>query len=489
VLARPSPLKFITPAIATWMAVAALGVAVLSVYVDTRGKLRAAYGELLVCLTGSIDVAAEDAQRAVRRRVWTNRREEMAKCAEAADRVATARLAKWHAPGLIRAAERAAEALRDGQRPGNAAELWSAGASLSWRTMPDPKDPRAPIPLVDRELEELRALVPGALFLVDREARGGDGELRATLSDEDLVLSPEGDKPFRRASWQPHLVMSSRQRGFSPEVELSKWLAFKADDSLWVVEKDPAGAARGDRRWLGDETATALEGCRATSGDVLLVKTAAGANVYLLETDIELVHEIVAPARDEASNRSGFNLACDGDLFRVTWATSDPVTAPTYKLGVDVDIPTDPQRHRVDVLTCTRSECSHEQMEVHGLDVMWLSAGGWSSSWGLGAPDAYAVGERILLVWEGTGFLRYRFAPLEDLSDAKTESVVEVLRTQDKGPPDPRAIGYNRWRAFARGDALLLAVTDESQVPYKGTTLFVRFDEGGAVELLRPPAK
>jgi hypothetical protein len=471
------------------MVVAAVVVTLLSGYLGTRAELRKAYGELLVCVAGPVDVGPEDAERAVRRRVWPNRGEEMASCADAADRVADARLAKWHAPAVVRAAERAAEALRQERRPSNAEELWSSGASLGHRTTPDPNDPRVPAPLVDRELEELRVLVPGSLFLVDRAARGGDDELRATLyGNKDLVLSPEGGKPFRRASWQPHQIINSSRSGLYAEVELSKWLAFKAEDSLWIVEKDTRGEPKGDRQWLGDEKAAAIDGCITTTGDVLLVKTAAGANVYRLDKEIELVHEIVEPGRDEASNRSGFHLACDGDLLRVTWATSDPATPPTYKTGVDVDIPTDPQRHRVDLVTCTRSDCSHEQMEVNGLDAMWLSSGGWSSSWGLGAPDAYAVRDRILLVWEGAGFLRYRFATLEELPSAKTGSLVEVLRKQESDSVDPRAISYNRWRAFVRGDALLLAVTDEAQGRYKGTTFFVRFDQGGAVELLKPPA-
>ncbi|NUO52264.1 MAG: hypothetical protein HOV80_25705 [Polyangiaceae bacterium] len=486
-----SRLKFITPTVATWMVVAALVAAALSVYFGTRAELRRAYGELLVCLAGPIDVAPEDAERAVRRRIWRPGPEEMASCADTADRVTNVWLAKWHARAVVNAAGTAASALRDGRRPGNAEELWSAGASLGYHVEPDPNDPRAPIPLVDRDLEELRARVPGALFLVDRAPRGGDDELRATLyGNEDLVLRTEGGKSFRRVSREPHQTIDFGRYGFYPQVDLSKWIAFKGADALWVVQKDDRGAVRGPPQWLGDDNATALEGCHTSSGELLLVKDVLGATVYRLGEDIEVVHEIVPAGGEEGSNRTGYNLACDGDLFRVTWAASDPVTPPTYGLGMKLEIPTDTQRHRVDVVTCTPSDCSHERIEVRGLDVMWFSSGGYGSSWGLGAPDAYAVGDRILLVWEGMGFLRYRFAPLEELSNVPTGSVVEVLRTQDNSSTvDPRAISYNRWRAFVRGDALVLAVTDESHTPYKGTTFFVRFDEGGAVELLRPPAR
>lgn len=475
------------------MVVAALAVASLSVYLGTRAELRDAYGELLVCLAGPIDVGPEDAERAVRRRIWAPGPEEMAGCADTADRVASTWLAKWHARDVVDAANTAANALRDGRRPGNAKELWSAGASLGYHIEADPNDPRAPIPLVDRDLEELRARVPGTLFFVDRAPRGGDDELRATLyGNEDLVLTTAGGKSFRRLSRQPHQVIELGRHGFYPQVDLSKWVAFKGADALWVIQKDERGTVRGEPQWLGDDNATALEGCRTSTGDLLLVKTPVGATVYRLGEEIEVVHEIVPAGGGEASNRSGYNLVCDGDgdRFRVTWAASDPVTPPEDKMwGAGVEIPTETQRHRVDVVTCTASECSHQRMEVTGLDVMWFSSGGWSSSWGLGAPHAYAVGDRILLLWEGMGFLRYRFAPLEELSNVPTGTVVEVLRKQDGEAVDPRAISHNRWQAFARADALVLAVSDESHTPYKGTTFFVRFDEGGAVELLEPPPR
>jgi hypothetical protein len=453
---KRAPTRWPAATPAALLVVAAVVAAPTGLHFFTRARVGAAYRDLLTCLAGPIDVSAEDAARAVRRRRWRDRPDELQACATTAQAVADDRATRWHAPELVEAASDAAAQLREGRVPENAEAVWRAGQHLGAHVAADPLDGRAPAPLIDHELAALRA-----------------------------------NRAFEAGEWAAAQRGAGRSALLRDGVELSRWVLRSDTPSVIVAraKEVPAGdVAREVRlRARGEPALRPVQTCSTDKGDALVISDGAWAGVYRLEDDPALVTELDRSRLEPPASMGALSLGCDGETIRVAWVRSDPTTPPEYGLGADVELPRDEQRHQLEVLSCSREGCSRQVTTVMGLEVMWGSVGGWSSPWALQTPDTYVVGDRVLLLWETGTLLRYRFGRPEQLAAAQNETLAEIA-PRDAKALDPRAIHSPRFQTVPRDRALLLRIVEDTSPPLEGGRFLVRFEASGAVAVVRPPA-
>lgn len=467
------------PALAVGVLVGASGVGALRLIAwpaICRREAARHLGALAGCLTGPERVSPEEAPVRARRKHPGHQHASAEACAEHADALVTSWKVSRGLPKLAALAGHVAEHLRGGRLDADAiSALFREAEPLGYR--PDPAGAAAPTPLLDTQIPALRKALPEWIHLHDSfDVHPFD---RAVLwSRRALVIGRDaGGKALASPAWVA-LERPTREPR-RPATTMTVPI-----DGRPVEVRYPA--FRGSVEVTRDGVMRRALSCASREGQVLAIEQKDEVHVMLVrEGSIERWGTFPMAHPDVPRGAGKIGITCgEGPSARLAWAESDPQGPVIETLRGRVERYPD-ARHRLFVVTCTPAGCARRREGVvHGLDTPWMTAGGWSSPWFSTSPEVLDLGERVLVVWQGVGAIKARLAPLDALDRAPSSWLVETHHDDEKGPLDPRRVGWARFQMLARGDAALVVVQEWMK---DNASFVLRFDAQGEARVIEPP--
>jgi hypothetical protein len=466
-----------------------------------------------VCLAGGPErVSATEASIRARRIHRTAEDPSLDRCRQLADELGASRLVTSYLPRL--AAE--ARQLDFGERKSprfDLEPLWRAAEALPWRPPPETPDaplPHAPAPLLDVQLPAQRGRLSAILSQgIDRHPPD-----RLVLESGSSTLSLTTDdarRPLVRAHWTAKRLTPRLRRGWKDghavvrddaghDLELGSGasVTLLEDYAIWQrqgrvhVQRVTHPEAPGAEHVIelpNEASSGRIASCRLPKGHVIAVSSNdddSAVSLHRLYDDAIEAWGTVERGRATSGGEVGsWSLSCDDAHARVAWAMSEPSGKVSSRLHPE--FPEGGYQH-IELATCRSSGCERRKARLSSVHAGWHTLGGWSSPWVMSTPSVYALGQRVLVVWQRSRAYLYRLAPLEDLEATQNAWIAEVERPDSAATADPRALAWPSHEALVRGGVAILLLREERAAHMP--SFLVRFDDGGnatAIDIPPPP--
>lgn len=225
-----------------------------------------------------------------------------------------------------------------------------------------------------------------------------------------------------------------------------------------------------------------IRSCRAASRRILGLEVPKEGTIFLYSLQSEELKPMGHVDRKSAVVAAGsvgsWSMDCDDDHVRIAWAVSEP--NGKAELSSSGQLKTVPGGHQqIVVVTCEKAGCTQTTTRIE-LPMKWSYSLGPGADWYMNAVPVYALGKNVLLLWQESGSIWYRLAPLDELKRTANSWFANATWPMRLSPTDRCVVRSVNVQVLTRGGVALVNTTLHKEATEFGVV--ARFDGEGNAE-------
>lgn len=454
----------------------------------------AAYSALAVCLVGGPEPLLPEEASAYASRLHESAEDPtIAECIPLRDKLVQSRYMRYEMGDLAQWAESLDLGPFSARPSWNLGVLFTLGAALPWNPPTHINGKPIPKPMhvainsqINRSLEAPLSFYAKELdtrvdrYLPNQVVVAVDGQF-------DIAVADTPEKPLSRAI---RIEKPKRQpREPSPPEEAKEHPALWLENTFFWVERDrfytkqPQETKAQVVKLPEGSSTSRIQSCRAPNRRVFglelrqveKVALVAFQNQTLVPVGIAdlSAHKPLPPGM--GGYASSWTMSCDDEVVRITWAGAEQ-SGPSIVNASGDSTPPKGGFQNIRVETCSKGTCTRRETRIQ-LSIGNLGAvNGGPITLVMLAPEAYAIGDRILLMWSEDHAYRYRFAPIDELATARNEFLAQYHGYPGIGEGG-HSISAAKVRVLPRGNVALASVVFDQTG--RNSVIVARFDAAG----------